>query len=118
MSHDPHGGDGDHAAPPRAQRPRIPVTRIGDRIVETKDICGGPCHMNTARRFMRDFKARADAGEARPWDVDHFFRDEKERAEKAKREGRLEELAAIREMFLAATRGGADAARARETVTA
>ena len=64
MSHDPHGGDGDHAAPPRAQRPRIPVTRIGDRRGAESTFLEGPAtRVEELRRataiffeFMRGFR--------------------------------------------------------------
>lgn len=82
------------------------VTRLDGKILSSVDICGGPVHMNEARNFIRQFTERAKAGEERPWDTERFHRDELARAEKAKREGRLEELAAIREMFLAASQGG------------
>lgn len=82
------------------------VTRVGGQIVKTEDIMGGPSHMNVARAFMRQFQANAAAGAEKPWDTEHFHRDQIEQAEKAKREGRTEDLAVIIEALKLAMKGG------------
>jgi len=82
------------------------VTRVNGEVVKTEDIQGGPCHMNEAREFIRTFGQRKGSGEEKPWDTEHFYRDEKKRAEDAKREGRLEDLAVIAEMLKTALSGG------------
>lgn len=84
------------------------VTRVGDKKLESVDIQGGPCHMNEARQFMRDFTARVEAGDIRPWDTEHFHREQLALAEKAKQEGRTEDLKLIAAMFTQAMKGGAE----------
>ncbi len=81
------------------------VTRVDGEIVQSKDIFGGPAHMNVARAFIRQFAAAKAAGADKPWDVERYFRDKKEEEARLKREGRVEELLAMRTLMVEALKG-------------
>lgn len=76
------------------------VTRVDGEIVKARGIKGFVCHMNVAREFLQQFHDLVIAGSESPWDQERSHRDEKERLEKAKREGREEELQVIREALM------------------
>lgn len=71
------------------------VTRVDGEIVKKKLIRGEHIHMNRAREFLREFKRLKDEGSETPWDQERHFRDMKEQAEKADREGRSRDLEVI-----------------------
>lgn len=81
------------------------VTRVDGEIVQSKDIFGGPAHMNVARSFLRQFAEAKAKGSDRPWDVERYWRDRKDEEARLKREGKVEELLAMRTLMVEALKG-------------
>lgn len=90
------------------------VTRVDGDIVKKKLIKGAFVHQNKAREFMREFARLKKAGAPKPWDQEHYFRHQKEMAEKAERDGRAHDLNVITEGLKAAL-GPLAAQRAPQT---
>lgn len=68
------------------------VTRVDGEVVKKSGKHGGPCHMNRAREQMYLFRDMVKAGASQPWDFDHFYREQMAAAEKAKADGRIDDL--------------------------
>lgn len=66
------------------------VTRVDGEVVKVRDIMVKVCHKNHAQEFLRRFKE--NSGQTRGT----YLKDEAEKAEKARREGREEDLDMIR----------------------
>ncbi len=95
----PYNGD------PRGSIEVATVTRVDGEIVKQAPIAGGPRHMNVARSFLQQFCAAKSAGAEKPWDLERWYRDRAEEEKRLKREGRAEELLAMRELLVAAVKG-------------
>lgn len=105
--------EGEFLRPPFNGDPRgalevATVTRVDGEVYKSVDICGGPCHLNVARGFLRQFAAAKAAGAAKPWDVEHWYRDQKAETDRLKREGKVEEALLTRQLLIDALKGIVD----------
>lgn len=95
---------------PRGAMEVATVLRVDGEVVKKEAIFGGGAWpMNKARNFIREFAVAKAAGSRAPWDQERFYRESKEEAERAKREGRVEELVQMRELLVMALKGVVDA---------
>lgn len=87
------------------------VTRVDGDVVKSVGICGYTMHMNTAREFLRNFKAAQEAGLPKPWDQESFYRDTQKAAEAARAEGRLQDLENFQRILEATIKGAVNASK-------